>query len=229
MLLRDGTQTEDPRLDRLIEFDARSRSFSVAEVLAAPAPTVRSKTWRLKERNDQGRDGACVGFGVGHRLAAVPLRLGGVDNAFSFALYKEAQRLDPWPGEDYEGTSVLAGVKAAQARGHVREYRWCFTLDDYVQALLTEGPVVVGTWWKDTMWRPGADGYMDTTGRNVGGHCYLLRGVDVRGKRFRLTNSWGTDWGTNGEAWIRWADWERDLMPGGEGVVLFEQRVRRSG
>lgn len=224
--LRDGTTVEDPRLDRLIEFDARSRAFGVAEVIEAKKRP-SSKTWRLDERNDQGREGACVGFGVGHRLAAAPLELSGVNYKFSYALYKEAQRLDPWEGEDYEGTSVLAGIKAAQKRGHVGQYRWCFTLDDYIDALCFEGPVVVGTWWKDSMWSPDSSGYLKTSGRNIGGHCYLLRGVDMKRKAFKVTNSWGRDWGQKGDAWIKFEDWERDLMPGGEGAVLYETPVKQ--
>jgi hypothetical protein len=129
MKLRDGSETADPRLDRLIQFDERSRAYSVRERIdPKTGRPKRSKTWALNERNNQGSDGACVGFGTGHRLAAAPIEVGGINYDFSMAIYREAQRLDPWPGEDYEGTSVLAGIKAAQKRGYIKEYRWCFSL-----------------------------------------------------------------------------------------------------
>jgi hypothetical protein len=98
-------------------------------------------------------------------------------------------------------------------------------LDDYIDAILLEGPVLVGTQWKNTMWNPGEDGFLDTTGSDAGGHCYILRGVDLRKQAFRMTNSWGPEWGKNGEAWISFEGWERDMMPDGEGAVLYEQKL----
>lgn len=225
--LRDGTVTTDPRLDRLVHFDPRSRAYGVREVLPSAPPALKAKTWALRVRNDQGPDGACVGFGTGHRLAAAPIEVSGVNYALSMALYHEAQKLDDWAGEDYEGTSVLAGIKAAKARGYVSEYRWCFTLQDYIDAVLHEGPVLVGTWWKDSMWNPDSSGFLNTSGKNVGGHCYILRGVDTRKKAFKMTNSWGRGWGDNGDAWISFESWEKDLMPGGEGAVLYEVARKR--
>lgn len=226
--LRDGSFTDDLRLDRLLQFDERSRAFPVSDVLPEG---FRSKTWRLNERNDQGPDGACVGFGTGHRLAAAPLEVGRVDYDFSFALYREAQKLDPWHGEDYEGTSVLAGIKAARNRGHVESYRWCFTIEDYMRALAHEGPVLVGSWWDYSMFEPDENGLIVPDGRHAGGHCYMLRGLTVKPPKrlgtepvFRITNSWGKGWGKNGEAFIRVSDFERYLMPEGEGAVLFEKR-----
>jgi hypothetical protein len=224
--LRDGSETEDRRLDRLLQFDERSKLYPVRERIDATSRPKTAKTWRLTVRNDQGQDGACVGFGTGHRLAAEPVEVSGVDYKFSMALYNEAKKLDPWPGEDYEGTSVLAGIQAAKARGRVGEYRWCFTLQDYIDAILTEGPVLVGTWWKDSMWDPGIDGFLNTSGKNVGGHCFILRGVDLRRKAFKMTNSWGKTWGQGGDAWISFESWERDLMPDGEGAVLYETKLR---
>lgn len=227
MLLRDGSHTDDPRLDRLLQFDERSRNFGIAEVAAED---IRTKTWRLDERLDQGPDGACVGFGVTHRIAAAPLEVGGQTYDTAFALYKAAQKIDPWPGENYEGTSVLAGVKTAKNLGYFSEYRWCFTVEEIMRAVSNEGPVIVGTWWKDTMFDPDGSNILDCTGRNVGGHCYLIRGLDLRrrgGPYFRITNSWGRDWGKNGDALIRVEDYERYLMPQGEAVVPMEVRKPR--
>lgn len=61
---------------------------------------------------DQGVEGACVGFGIS-RYASLMNRL----RYDGFALYHEAQRIDEWPGENYSGTSVRAGLEVARTQG----------------------------------------------------------------------------------------------------------------
>lgn len=64
---------------------------------------------------DQGFEGSCVGFSVSRAKSLVDrTRYGGR------WLYKEAQKIDEWPGEDYEGTSVRAGLEVLRTRGHRR-------------------------------------------------------------------------------------------------------------
>jgi hypothetical protein len=220
-------------LDRLQEFDERSRRFGVSEVLPEG---FKSKTWRLKERLDQGRDGACVGFGTTHRIAALPISFGGASYDYAMSLYRQAQRLDQWDGEDYEGTSVLAGAKAAKNLGHFSEYRWCFTIEDIMRAVAHEGPVIIGIDWMNDMFTPDERGMLSATGGVAGGHCLIIRGLTLEpggarkgvGPVFRLTNSWGKDWGENGEAYITVEDYERYLMPGADQCVPTEARVRRA-
>jgi hypothetical protein len=231
--LRDGSTTTDPRLDRLEQFDARSRQYGISEVLPEG---FKSKTWRLKERLDQGNDGACVGFGNTHRIAALPISFGGATNDYALKIYHEAQKIDPWEGEDYEGTSVLAGVKVAQRLGHFSQYRWCFSVDDYLRAVAHEGPVIVGSSWFNDMFEPDERGLLHPTGSNAGGHCWIIRGLTLKpggarsgvGPVFRMTNSWGSGWGTNGEAWITVEDFERHIFPNAEGCVPTEQHVART-
>lgn len=76
--LKDGTEVEDPRLDRLEQFDVRSRGYSIGEL--RESRPLRSYTWRCNENFDQGRDGACVGFSLGHELAARPAEVTGIYN-----------------------------------------------------------------------------------------------------------------------------------------------------
>lgn len=120
-------------LDRIPQYDPRNRSFPIRTLLAPRSP--RSYTWRLGQLNlDQGTEGACVGFSWAQEMAARPVVIPTtVQTARS--LYFDARTLDQWPGEDYEGTSVLAGAKAVQRLGHMSEYRWAFGVQDVVDAL----------------------------------------------------------------------------------------------
>jgi Papain family cysteine protease len=221
--LRDGTQTDDPRLDRLEFQDPRSLDFPISAVV--PEEIVKGRTWSTPAWLDQGREGACVGFGVSHELAAYPAAVAGIKDAFAFDIYREAKKIDPWPGEDYEGTSVLAGVKIAQQRGYFDSYRWCFSVEDILRALSHEGPVVVGTNWHRSMYYPAPSGLLKPDGDVVGGHCYLIRGFQLK-PRFasepvlRIRNSWGRDWGADGDAFITLSDYEKHLLPGADQVVF---------
>ena len=220
MRLRGNHSTEDPRLDRLPQFDARSRNYPIRALIGEP--DLRPKMWRLLQRLDQGREGACVGFGWGHDLAALPVYVR-TTNEDAYAIYKRAQQLDPWAGEDYEGTSVLAGAKAVQERGNLSEYRWAFGIDDVLATLSAHGPVVIGVDWYENMRDTDAQGYIKPTGRVLGGHCVCLRGIkrqpwghgwDVVGR-----NSWSERWGVRGDFRIRDTDLARLLEDGGEACV----------
>lgn len=219
--LLDGGTVEDPRLDRLLDFDPRSRNYPVATLLGDAPP--RSYTWAVPggagQVLDQGREGACVGFAWAAERAARPVARPTTD-ADALEVYRHAQTLDPWPGEApaYHGTSVLAGAQAAQAKGWLRSYRWAFGLDDVLRTVGRLGPVVLGIPWYSSMYdAPG--GKITVSGTVVGGHAILARGVSVKRETVLLRNSWGPRYGRDGDAEITWADLDRLLRQGGEACV----------
>lgn len=223
--LKDGTEVQDVRLDRLVQFDERSRSYPIR--IALPTKTLRTYSWRCKIALDQGREGSCVGHGVAHTLAARP-REKTVDSTLAVKIYHHAQRLDPWVGGSYEGaapryegTSVLAGVQAAKELGFISEYRWCFSLQDVLMTLAYVSPVVLGLNWYEGMGSPDERGYIHATGELQGGHCLLARGVNVREKTVLLRNSWGSDWSVLGaDCRISFDDLGKLLREQGEAVVV---------
>lgn len=225
--LRNGEVTEDPRLDRIVHYDERSRNFPVTAVIPQTEP--RSYTWPLDITLDQGREGACVGFSIAHELRAKPKIVPGVDTALAMRIYKRAQFLDPWPGEQYSGTSVLAGVKAARELGHISEFRWAFGVDDLALAVSRKGPAILGIPWYRSMYRPtmvqhplmkAPAPFIQVGGEIVGGHAILCRGYNRRYRAFVLHNSWGLGWGNGGRAWITYDDMATLLRPGqGEAVI----------
>ncbi len=186
--------------DRLIRFDARSREFPVTAIL--PTKKRRSYTWACNTWLDQGREGACAGFAVCHEAAARPCEVKNISNAVAHSLYKRAQKLDQWPGEAYEGTSVLAAVQAGVERGWYGQFYWAFQEEEVALAVGYKGTVLMGTDWYEGMCTPDSKGVIAPTGKKVGGHAYLIRGYNAKTGFYRIRNSWGIDWGVSGDCFI---------------------------
>lgn len=206
-----------PTLDWRPRFDERSRDYPIRQIVGA-AP-LQSKLWACNAYLNQGEEGACVGFGWSHELAAKPLPVKGITNEYARNLYQIAQRLDEWPGEDYSGTSVLAGAKAVQSVGYMSQYRWAFSLDDILRTLGNYGPVVLGIPWYEEMYCPDSNGFIKPLGEEVGGHCILARGVAIKRGYVTLHNSWGGDWGVNGDCRISFSDLDMLIHQSGESCV----------
>jgi hypothetical protein len=217
-------------------FDERSRNFPVREVIR-PVP-LRNKLWRVGPILDQGQEGACVGFGWAAEAFATPtaVRLDRVkaavprdDQAFAQFTYQTAKKLDEYPGENYDGSSVLAGAKAMQQFGLLKEYRWAFSIQDVIDSIITKGPVVLGINWYDGMYE-APSGKLNVSGPLAGGHCIAAVGFTVASERFdgastiTLQNSWGPDWGAHGLAEIQTSQLANLLRQDGEACVP----VRRS-
>jgi len=159
---------------------------------------------------------------------AQPVIVPNLDYDDGQSVYNAAKKVDEWDGEDYDGTSVLAGAKVMQSRGFFMEYRWAYTIDDLVLALSHQGPVVLGIEWRDNMYDPDDDFFLNIGGDTVGGHAILAYGVvvDSEGKPeyVLLHNSWGPSWGRYGNVKVRIADMERLLLEGGEACIPVGRR-----
>lgn len=199
MLLKDGTETEDPRLDRLYELDWRSLDYPLSSALELSRPYStyypRGYTWAIDQTLDQGRDGACVGFAYAHDLIARPQVLEDVDgdpvdNLFAKErLYWDFQRVDQWAGGAYpgaspvyEGTSVLAGAKVMKREGFYDSYYWGLSLEHMAIGVGYDGPCIFGTNWHEGMFQPNENGFIVPTGAVMGGHAVLIYSVSIEWK-----------------------------------------------
>jgi C1A family cysteine protease len=50
----------------------------------------------------------------------------------------------------------------------------------------------------------------------MGGHAYVINGVNTKTQLFRIKNSWGRNWGQKGRAFISFSDMTRLIREGGE-------------
>lgn len=230
--LKDGSITQDRRLDRLIDFDERSRNFPILSLFKEKKE--RSYTWRCNSWLDQRSEGACCGFGICHELAARPAEVKGLTNQYAREkIYWEAQKIDPWEGgaypkakPRYEGTSVRAAIKIAQDLGWFDEYRWSFGIKDLILGIGYNGPAVLGVKWYNSMYSPGSNGFIKPSGGLAGGHCIIANAVNVKKKYFTLHNSWGKNWGINGECYITFDNMEKLLNDGGEAAFFIKRHCR---
>lgn len=223
--LKNRNHTTDPRLDRIPQFDTKSFAFSIVDVIEPEQSSKpRSYTWSVNKWLDQQNEGACVGFSWSHELVARPVKYGKVDDNFARTIYREAQKVDEWPGSSYEGTSVLAGAKVIKALGHIKEYRWAFRLTDLILAVGYKGPAVLGINWYEGMFEPDENGFVHVSGDIAGGHAILCYRVNVKQKEFSLWNSWGPSWGQNGTCKVSFADMERLLNEQGEACIPVDRQ-----
>lgn len=223
-------------------FDKRSKEFPVSSMLPLEQD-LKYTLWQTGPILDQGKEGACVGFGWTAEALAGPIQVDlkkieepGVPDdptAFAHYVYKRAQRVDQWPGENYSGTSVLAGAKILLGLGVLHEYRWAFSVNDIIGTLMAHGPVVLGINWYNGMYR-APDGKLEIFGNKVGGHCILAVGYNPSSARFGgkqtiiLQNSWGKSWGINGVAEMLVDDLDRLIKEGGEACVPLVRGFRNS-
>lgn len=234
------TEPNHPVLDWKPNHDDRNRLYPVTRALRA-VKTRRERVWAHHVVTNQGTEGACVGHAwAGEAFAdPVPVDLKRVRanvpdtaNELAHFIYGMARHLDPWPGEEYDGTSTLAGAKAVQNLKLLREYRWAFTIEQVLDAIAQKGPVVLGMNWYQGMYE-APNGVLRRAGRLAGGHAILAVGYYPQSPRIPgaetvlLKNSWGTGWGDNGVAEILVDDLTGLLAEDGEACVPVSRSYGR--
>lgn len=197
--------------------DDRSKAYALDPALSGLQR--RSMRWACSLYLDQFDEPACTGFAVCHEAAAEPFPIPNLTAPHARALYQRAKELDQWPGEDYDGSSVLGAMKAAVEKGWYKEYRWAFGEKDLALAIGYMGPAVLGIPWTEAMMEPASNGVIRAAGATVGGHAILCVGYDVVSKLYRLHNSWGISYGLFGDVFLPADDLAMLLKQGGEACI----------
>lgn len=192
-------------LGRVHETDDRDCLYPVSLVLDQMAPTRRTTPWVRPRVLNQGQTGTCVGHGWRGWYEGEPTIHTADQGPDAFAIYRRAVLLDGDPGNDDDatapqdqlqsGSTVRAGAKAMQQAGLIGAYVWAFRAAQVADFVTREqgSPVVVGTNWYESMFRPDKHGRVKISGGVAGGHCYVVNFFD--GKLFWCYSSWGQDFG----------------------------------
>jgi hypothetical protein len=163
------------RLDWFPRFDPASLSYPMAAGPATELPT-RGRLWTHGRVMDQGNEGACVGFGCAAEAIAEPVPVPGISARNARAWYRSAQRRDVWPGEAYDGTSVLAGCLEGRARGYYTGFVWAKRAEQLAAGIVDDGPAIIGVEWREGSYSTDELGVLRPSGDVVGGHCLCVIG-----------------------------------------------------
>jgi hypothetical protein len=213
--------------------------------------------WGTGRVIDQGREGSCVGMACTGTVMAEPSSRR-VPDPYDYAVswYRRAQRLDQWPGEAYEGSSVLAGCLVGRERKLWTGFRWAKRPAELAAGILNPvlGPAVIGVQWSDELYDTDPSGVM-VAGALAGdlGHAAVLFGYlpepgrisrplwdeleeldladavrSLEEPSFPLLNSWGPPYGRGGRAIAPLSLVSRWFASRGE-FALPENRTKRGG
>lgn len=185
---------------------------------------------------DQGREGACTGYGlatVANFLLSARGRRPVADEVSASMLYVMAKRYDEWPGEEYEGSSARGAMKGWHKHGVCGKQIWTDaggSFNDKIAADAIGRPL--GAYFRvnhrDLVAMHAAInevGMLFATARVHSGWMNVTTGDEqidylpgvLGGHAFAIVgydrhglwiqNSWGTDWGSGGLARLSYADW----------------------
>jgi hypothetical protein len=209
-------------LGRIVDHDPRSRNFVFD---TTPVPIVNITHQRLVPIFNQGQVGSCTANAGLGTIATSPFTLSptpyySYDETGALKLYRDNEILDGgagYPPEDV-GSSGLSTAKNLLAHGLISSYQHTFSLQDCLKALM-QYPVFIGIDWYEDMFTPDTDGRVHPTGNLEGGHEVEAYRVDADDGRVWFHNSWGDEYGINGDFYLTWADLESLLANQGDVIV----------
>jgi hypothetical protein len=218
---------ESPPDPRDYQVDALYAASGIEAPLALPASYVVPQPW--SPVLDQGNSPMCVAFSQSMLKAYEDLRDQG---PFDFDEPTFFRRIGGGPNGAVIRNALavlladgypVVGVDRAGAHKIAAYYAVPVTRADLCAAILAFGPVELGTPWFNSWFRPVA-GVLPAPDTVVGGHAIVAIGWDARG--LRLRNSWGTDWGLSGDAYLPWSQLDH-LREAWKAVDVIEPQLYR--
>jgi hypothetical protein len=225
---------EGGKLGRIVDHKPENINYPARGVLFAEDAPLRTKVWwTVRPAWDQELTSSCVVQTGGRMALTSPWRLQQPRKEIDILmnqhllrgdLYREMQELDSIPGTNYDGGTFDGIAKALRARGLIDEWRWCFGLQDVLQALSHVGPVALGMWWNRSQDTPGPNGritYDPSSGRR-GGHEIMADRINVKRRTVGGPNSWGSSWGRKGWWEMDWDNLEAALEDDGDAAIFVK-------
>jgi hypothetical protein len=181
-----------PRLGRIYVPHEGNAAYGLRSITREEAPE-RTVPWGIGQFRNQGDYPKCVAFTIREWLDAEPNLDPDHDSPDTDTLYALAQRFDGIPGP-HDGSNSNGAMKGLQTLGLVDSYHWAQAVDEAIHYLRTTGPLCVGSNWRQGMFTPDSNGFIQAVGPVEGGHEYLCYWFDTAEDAFWCQQSWGVEW-----------------------------------
>lgn len=111
----------------------------------------------------------------------------------------------PYNLDMFDDKPTIAAYRDAITRT-ITEYRKLNTMNDVLDSVNNNNPIIIGaSIYTGFMYLNKSDHIIKipvSGEKNEGGHAILIVGYDLTRKMFLIKNSFGTEWGLNGYAWM---------------------------
>ncbi len=189
---------------------------------------------------DQGREGACTGFGLAACINFLYQRKKKNLRVSPRMLYEMARKFDEWEGEGYSGSSCRGAIRGWQNMGVCAEELWPYEnakragltveragnagntmpgayyrlssrVEDFHAALNEVGVLFVSAKVHRGWYKANISrGRILHMDDPLGGHAFAIVGYGSEG--FYVQNSWGMKWGYDGLALWSYEDWQQNIV-----------------
>ena len=180
------------------------------------------RAYKTGKRTDQGTESSCVGHALYNLLAAEPIS----QSPFNpNEIFDAARKIGKQP-KSVKGSNLIDGIDFLKNENLIEKEYWATKADlvgDYINNV---APVVLSIPWFERMDDAAKDGRIKAAGDYVGGHAIFCYGYDGLKKRFWLKNSWGSNWGLDGNCYITFGDLEKLFERGGLACALVEKGTK---
>lgn len=227
-----------PKDGRDCAFRMRTAAPQIHATIGKPKARVRA--YHDGPLLDQLQTPLCVGFSDRGLIDGAPFLTAPAIGPSAREIYDGAQAVDEWPGTNYDGTSVRAGMKFLQSVKAIASYVWGQTVDEAIAWMNGGyGTCVIGSNWYAEMSEVDRQGFLREPAANlatpIGGHAFRLIWFDVKKGGVLMRNSWGHDFGfpdpktgvPTGYAYLRTAFLARLLAE--EGEIAAPVQVKLGG
>lgn len=168
---------------------------------------------------DQGESSKCGGYAADGLLQAEPI----IQSVGADRIYYKAKELDNIAGP---GTTMEAVTGALKSFGAISEAYFSYEVEDVYSYVSTISPVLIALDWRENMFRWNSKGFVKAGGDLIGGHCFLCFGVDMIDKEIYFRNSWGTDYGLNGDFCMTFKEFEKAFIGNGIAAAVKEIKIK---
>jgi len=238
--------------DRFTESTGSKAEFGLIKIeLGSPVlpPQYRARTIQVEKEEidlssvigvirDTGPEGTTVGFAIAYAIqAAIKEKTNQIIEISARGIYVLAKKYDEWAGEDYEGTSVIGGLKAVREVGAYLEEDWSYSdkaiptpkpkpayrisgyselkgIEQILNALRENKVVISSIQVTNDFDKTDKDGrvIIKLPLRTMGGKVISIVGYNADKAEFKFANDWGTSWGLNGFGFIKDTDLTKILL-----------------